>query len=101
MGVDCLNTLEPPPMGDISLHEACRRVGDKIVLEGNIEKGELYLGKPDEIRAKVQIAIAEGGREGRFILSPTAGVQSWPTCDQTTFTNFIAFIEAGLEHGRY
>ena len=43
--LDCLNPLEPPPVG-IPLAEAKRRVGDRMTLE----MSALQLGTPEEIR---------------------------------------------------
>ena len=101
IGVDCLNPLEPPPWGDITLTEAKARTDGKLVLEGNIEKHELYYSKPEEIRERVIGAIQDAGPGGRLILCPSSGVQEWPTCDERTVQNFLMFIETGLEFGKY
>jgi len=101
MGVDCLNPLEPPPMGDLSLAQVRERIGHKMCLEGNIEKGDLYEDTPDVMRARVRRAMREAAPGGGFILCPTSGLQEWPVCTDTVRDNFMAFIEAGLEYGRY
>jgi uroporphyrinogen-III decarboxylase len=54
MGVDCLNPIEPPPMGDISLLKARSRIGDHVALEGNIEQGEFYTATPQRMEQLVQ-----------------------------------------------
>ena len=41
MGVDILHPIEAPPMGDITLAEAKRRVGGRICLAGNIQIGDV------------------------------------------------------------
>lgn len=101
MGVDCLNPLEPPPWGNLTLAEAKVRTQGKLVLEGNIEKHELYHSEPGAIRERVIGAIQDAGPGGRFILCPSAGLQEWPACDERTVQNFLTFIETGLEFGTY
>jgi hypothetical protein len=41
MGVDVLNPIEPPPMGDICMAEAFARVDDRMGLEGGVETHDL------------------------------------------------------------
>ncbi|MGQ9553956.1 MAG: uroporphyrinogen decarboxylase family protein [Anaerolineae bacterium] len=99
MGVNCLNPIEPPPSGDITLAEARLRVGDRMCLEGNLEADDLYRSTPEHIRELVRTAI-EQGRGGGLILCPTSGFMEWPTASETQVANYLAFIEAGLEYGR-
>jgi len=35
------------------------------------------------------------------VLCPSAGLQEWPTCDERTVQNFLAYIEAGRDYGKY
>lgn len=100
-GNDVIQPLEPPPWGDIELAEAKRRAAGRIALEGNIEKHELYTSTTDEIRERVRTAILDAGEGGGFVLCPSAGLQEWPTCDERTVANFLAYIDAGLEYGTY
>jgi len=100
-GNDVLQPLEPPPWGDIELADIKRRVSGRMALEGNIEKHELYVSTPDEIRERVRQSILDAGEGGGFVLCPSAGLQEWPTCDERTEANFLAYIEAGLEYGAY
>lgn len=100
-GNDVLQPLEPPPWGDIELLEIKRRVNGRIALEGNIEKHELYASTPEEIRERVRGAIHDAGEGGGFVLCPSAGLQEWPTCDERTVRNWLAYIDAGREYGAY
>ena len=100
-GVDCLQPLEPPPWGDITLADAKRRADGRMALEGNIEKHELYWSSPEEIRERVIGTIRDAASGGGFILGPSAGVQEWPICTERTVRNFLTYIETGLEFGKY
>jgi len=42
MGADCLHPIEAPPLGDMPLAEAKRRIGGQVCLEGNIQIGDIY-----------------------------------------------------------
>jgi hypothetical protein len=72
LGVDVLNPIEPPPMGDLSLEQAFGRVGNRLGLEGNIETHDLMTGTPDALRPKIAAAL-EAGRGRRFIFCPSSG----------------------------
>ena len=100
-GNDVIQPLEPPPWGDIELADVKKRTDGRIALEGNIEKHELYSSTPEEIRERVRGAILDAGEGGGFVLCPSAGLQEWPTCDERTVANFLAYIDAGLEYGKY
>ena len=101
IGADCLNPLEPPPMGDMTLAEVRQRIGHKLCLEGNIQAGDLYRDSPEAIRRKVYEAIQQAAPGGGFILCPTSGLQEWPVCSVRLRENFLTLIEAGLEYGQY
>ena len=101
MGVDVLNPCEPPPMGSLTLARMREKVGGRICLEGNIEKHDLYTDTPEGIREKVRDAIHGAARDGAFILCPTTGLAEWPTLDEKTEANWLAYINAGLEFGQY
>lgn len=100
-GNDVLQPLEPPPWGDIELAEIARQATGRIALEGNIEKHELYTSTPEEIRERVRQSILDAGEGGGFVLCPSAGLQEWPTCDERTVANFLAYIDAGIEYGAH
>ncbi len=56
-GIDCLNPMEPPPMGNVTMAEARRRLGDRMTLEGGIEVGDMELKSPAQVEAMVTEAI--------------------------------------------
>jgi uroporphyrinogen-III decarboxylase len=91
IGCNCLHPIEPPPMGDMELAEAKRRVGHRICLEGNLQIGDLYAAPTEEVVAKTRAAIREGGPRG-FILCPTASAHTEVLSDRTV-ANYLAMIE--------
>ena len=101
MGVDTLNPLEPPPMGDVTLAEAKARIGDRVALEGNIEKGDLYRAEPEHIRELVRQAMRDMAPGDGFILCPTSGFQEWSEASDRYVQNYLAYIDEGIRAGRY
>ncbi len=101
MGVDALNPIEPPPMGDVTLAEAKALVGDRMALEGNVEQGDFYRVTPESMDELVRTAIREGAPGGGFILCPTSSPWQSATVDPIVIDNYTAFVEAGLKYGRY
>ncbi|MHB0875331.1 MAG: uroporphyrinogen decarboxylase family protein [Anaerolineae bacterium] len=99
IGVDCLNPIEPPPMGDVTVRQARQVVGSRMCLEGNIEADDMYRAPAKRIRELVAQAIEEA-RGGGLILCPTSGYMEWTTAGQRQVDNYRAFVEAGLEFGK-
>jgi hypothetical protein len=57
-GCDVIETLAPPPLGDVDLASAKRRIGAKTCLKGHIDQVNLICrGKPEDIREAVRAAI--------------------------------------------
>lgn len=94
-GVDVLNPIEPPPMGDLELPEAFAIVGERMGLEGNLETHDLMTATPEVLRAKLAAAV-EAGRGRRFILCPSSGFNENPEPGPTELRNWRLFIEEGL-----
>ena len=106
MGVDATEPLEPPPFGDVDLAEAKRRVGDRMMLSGNVPSQDFVFMTREEVREWVRKTIAEVAPGGGFALRTTgghAGVN--PALDKPQLHKIIenveAYMEAGLEFGEY
>ena len=95
MGVDVLNPVEPPPMGDITLAEAFARVGNRMGLEGNIQTHDLMSVTPEQIRELVEQAIADG-RGHRHILCSSSWYNEWPFPDERMIQNCLTYIREGV-----
>jgi uroporphyrinogen-III decarboxylase len=100
MGLDSTHPVESPPMGDITLAEFRRRVGNKIAIKGNIQIGDLYAAPKEKVIEACGQALGVGGRDGAFILAPTASPH-WPYLPERTWENYKAMIDFALEHGEY
>ena len=106
MGVDSIEPLEMPPLGDIDLKDAKKRVGDRMSLAGNIPS-ELFLTmEPEDVDRYVREAIEMAAKGGGFILrcsGGSGGLGSYKTEEQ--LEKLIAmnerWIEAGLKYGAY
>jgi hypothetical protein len=99
-GVDILQPVEPLPEGDVLLSDAKQRIGDKMVIEGNLQFSRLMTDSPDEFRRLVEHTVAEGKPGGRFILCPTASPW-WPQLPELALTNYRTMVEVALSAGRY
>ena len=98
MGVDCLNPIEPPPMGDILLSEAKERVKGRMCLEGNIEVGDFKCW-PRGVSAGLQ-TVSRWVSQEEIHIRPSSDHTHWPFLDEHILKHRI-FIEVGLEYGRY
>ncbi len=55
-----LDPIEPPPQGDMHLADVRERVGDQMVLFGNLEASDLENLPVEEFSLKIQRALVEG-----------------------------------------
>ena len=101
MGLDCLNPIEPPPVGRLTLADAKRRVGDRMTLEGGIEVGDFQLLEPDELAARAEHVMAMGRPGGRFILCPSSDHTHWPDMSEKIVSNYRVFVETALRCAAY
>ncbi len=99
-GTDSLNVLEPPPLGDVILRDAKRRVGGRMCLIGNIQYEDLAAASEDEVEEMVRRTIEDGAPGGGFILSPCAAPYEVPLPPRTA-RNLIRYVEAGRRYGAY
>jgi hypothetical protein len=97
MGVDVLNPIEPPPLGDITLKEAIEITGNGMGLEGNIEISSLLLGSEEEVRSLIRNTVIESRNSDRFILCLSAGYMEYIDPTPQYINNLILYITYGLE----
>jgi len=96
--VDCLNPMEPPPMGDVTVADARRRVGDRMSLEGGIEVQDVELCTANQIEERVTDAIWQSEGIG-FILSLSSDLSHLPTLSPLVLENMRTFFATARREG--
>ena len=97
MGVDVLNPIEPPPMGDVTLDEVFQRVGDGMGVDGNIEAHDVMTLPADRMRQLVRERL-ECGRGRRLILCPSSGYMEDPQPGERLIDNTLIYINEGVSY---
>ena len=95
-GIDVLQTLTPPPVGDVDLAEVKRRIGDRVCLMGYIDL--LYVlqrGTPEAVDTAVREAIEIAAPGGGFILGTSDSIRNG-----TPIENVRAYFTAARRYGR-
>ena len=104
MGIDATEPLEQAPAGNNDLADAKRRVGDRMMLSGNVRSERFHLMTAAEVRAEVKAAIAAGAPGGGFTLVPSGAGTNDDDPEEVfprMIENFEVYLEAGLEFGEY
>jgi hypothetical protein len=74
-GTDGIDTLDPPPLGDVELADATRRLAGRLFIKGNVDPvGTLLRGTPEAVRADAEARLAIAGPGGGYILSSACSV---------------------------
>jgi hypothetical protein len=74
-GVDGIECLDPPPLGNVDLEEALRATSGRCFIKGNVDSiNTLLRGDPDEIRADVCARLRAAKGTGGFILSTACSI---------------------------
>ena len=74
-GTNGIDTLDPPPLGDIELREAKERVGGKLFLKGNLNPvGTLLGGNREQVGREAVRCIDAASLHGGYILSSACSV---------------------------
>ena len=95
-GVDVLETLTPPPMGDANLAELKKEIGDSVCLKGYIDLWHvIHEGTPETIEKAVKEAIEIAAPGGGFILGTSDSIRPG-----TPIENIKAYFRAGRKYGK-
>ncbi|MDH4218059.1 MAG: hypothetical protein OEY18_14265 [Candidatus Aminicenantes bacterium] len=74
-GISGLECLDPPPLGNVELADAKKRVGHKVFIKGNIDPVNILLyGSQKAIREDAEYRIGVGKSSGGFILSTACSI---------------------------
>jgi len=100
MGTDAIDPIEPPPQGDVTLEYVRRNCGDRLVLFGNIEVSDIETMEPEQFKAVVEKALADGTRgPGRgFVLMPSSAPNGRQITSRT-MQNYEIMVELAERFG--
>jgi len=100
IGVDVLEPVEAPPGGDVALDDVKRRIGDKVVLMGNMPYEAIISWTPGRIAERVKADCEAAMAGGGYVMMPAASPFE-PVLTDEGFEGFKAYIQAGRKYGRY
>ena len=96
-GIDGIDTMDPPPLGDTELADAKARVGSKLFLKGNINSVNVLLkGTYEQCRASALDRLQAAKAGGGYILSSACSV-----APHVPPGNLAALVDEAEESGRY
>lgn len=101
MGVDCLNPIEPPPVGSLTLAEAKELIDGRMTLDGGVQNGDIDLLEPGEMERVTEETVAMGKPGGCYILGQTSSPTTWPELTEKHIANYKAFVETGVRLASY
>lgn len=74
-GTNGIDTLDPPPLGDVELSDAKRRIGGRLFIKGNVDPvNTLLLGTTGQVYADATQRIRSAAAGGGYILSSACSV---------------------------
>jgi uroporphyrinogen decarboxylase len=74
-GTSGIDTLDPPPLGNVELADAKRRIGDRLFIKGNLDPVNVMLqGTPDQVFDEARRCIEAAASGGGYILSSACSI---------------------------
>jgi len=96
-GISGLECLDPPPLGNVRLADAKKRVGDRVFLKGNIDPVNVLLfGNVEAVEKDARHRIDVGKPGGGFILSTACSI-----APHTKRENIQVLVQVVDETGYY
>ncbi|NLH71954.1 MAG: hypothetical protein GX456_02750 [Verrucomicrobia bacterium] len=96
-GTDGVDTLDPPPLGNVELGDAKKQIGNRLFIKGNLNAVELLsFTERSEVEQAVIRCLAAGMPGGGYILSTACSVA--PRVQPWKLEMLVPLAE---EHGRY
>jgi uroporphyrinogen-III decarboxylase len=94
-GADGVDTLDPPPLGNVDLADAKRRIGNRLFIKGNIDPVNTLLRKSrEEVRADAFWRLSVAAPGSGYILSSACSV-----APRVPPENLTVLVEAAEEFG--
>lgn len=96
-GVDGIECFDPPPIGNVELEDAVKRVGKKVFIKGNMDPvNTVFKKSPSEIYDDAVKRIKIGYPTERYILSTACAVSP-----DTPQENLKILVKAAEDYGWY
>jgi uroporphyrinogen decarboxylase len=74
-GTQGIDTLDPPPLGNVELSDAKRRIGDRLFIKGNLDAVNVILnGSPENVSEEARRCITAAAAGGGYILSSACSI---------------------------
>jgi MtaA/CmuA family methyltransferase len=74
-GTNGIDTLDPPPLGNVELQDAKFRIGSRLFIKGNLDPVHVLLeGIPETVRAAARSCIQAAAAGGGYVLSSACSV---------------------------
>lgn len=100
-GTDGIDTLDPPPLGDVELADARRRIGERLFIKGNVDPVNTVLrGTPEQVRADAERRLAAAMAGGGYILSTACSVPPHAPPENIRQLRAAADAAGRYSHGR-
>jgi uroporphyrinogen-III decarboxylase len=71
---DGIDTLDPPPLGNVELADAKKRIGDKLFIKGNLNSVAILDDTEEQFIARATKTLDAGKPNGGYILSTACSV---------------------------
>jgi uroporphyrinogen-III decarboxylase len=93
-GVDGIECLDPPPLGDINLGDAVAKWGDQIFIKGNVDSVNTLLTKSTQhVRMDAEQRLTIGSQGKGFILSTACSIAPYVPPE-----NVLALVSAARSY---
>lgn len=97
LGFSGLECLDPPPLGNVELEDAVRRIGDRAFIKGNIDPVNILMnGTREQVRDNAIRCMETGMKARGFILSTACSVSP-----ATPAENLDVLYETIEQYGYY
>ncbi|HYK88413.1 MAG TPA: uroporphyrinogen decarboxylase family protein [Acidobacteriota bacterium] len=74
-GTDGIDTLDPPPLGNVELADAKDRIGRRLFIKGNLDPVNVMLKETrNQVRAAAMSCLEAGAKGGGYVLSTACSV---------------------------
>jgi hypothetical protein len=97
LGFSGLECLDPPPLGNVELDDAVKRIGHRASIKGNIDPVNVLMnGTPEQVREDAIRRLEQGMKSKGFVLSTACSI-----APETSAQNMDVLYEVVEKYGYY